>query len=225
MFGAGGVLRGASLLGQVLRRYTAPADGRAQRWEWLVDHGLQVNPCNSPLHPAVIEAGIPPKDREQKAVQDAYTPTGTCFGCGPANPNGLHLKSHRGKDGMEGFLSVPDRFQAFPGVISGGIITTALECHGSWSAAIALMDRACLPLPPLTVTATMLVTYRHPTPPNQPLVLRSRVLKVNDVGTVGLTKEVVEVDVFLYHVSSNGDERLLAVGEGVFKKHGAVRSF
>lgn len=41
----------------------------------------QINPCNSPLHPAV-QAGIQPEGGEELSVQSAYTPKSQCFGCG-----------------------------------------------------------------------------------------------------------------------------------------------
>jgi hypothetical protein len=44
------------------------------------------------------------------------------------------------------------------GILNGGILSTLLDCHGNWTAAIALMDRSCLPKPPLTLTASMLVS-------------------------------------------------------------------
>ncbi len=44
------------------------------------------------------------------------------------------------------------------GIVNGGILSTLLDCHGNWTAAIALMDRSCLPKPPLTLTASMLVS-------------------------------------------------------------------
>jgi hypothetical protein len=43
------------------------------------------------------------------------------------------------------------------GILNGGVLSTLLDCHGNWTAAIALMDRSCLPKPPLTLTASMLV--------------------------------------------------------------------
>ena len=45
----------------------------------------------------------------------------------------------------------------FPGIINGGIVSAIFDCHGNWTAAIALMDKACLPKPPLTLTFEMLV--------------------------------------------------------------------
>lgn len=36
-------------------------------------------------------------------------------------------------------------------------MSAIFDCHGNWSAAVALMDRACLPRPPLTLTRVMQV--------------------------------------------------------------------
>jgi hypothetical protein len=47
------------------------------------------------------------------------------------------------------------------GILNGGILSTLLDCHGNWTAAISLMDRSCLPKPPLTLTASMLVSRQH----------------------------------------------------------------
>jgi len=80
---------------------------------------------------------------------------------GPAAEDGLHLKSFRVQDGLLATLQLKSKYQAFPGIISGGIISALFDCHGNWTAAIALMDRAKLPRPPLTLTAELLVS-RHP---------------------------------------------------------------
>lgn len=48
------------------------------------------------------------------------------------------------------------------GILNGGVLSTLLDCHGNWTAAIALMDRSCLPKPPLTLTASMLVRVVQP---------------------------------------------------------------
>lgn len=41
-----------------------------------------------------------------------------------------------------------------------------------WTAAIALMDKGCLPRPPLTLTKSLLVSYKEPTPPDQQLLVQ-----------------------------------------------------
>lgn len=89
--------------------------------------------------------------------------------------DGLHLRSYRCEDGLEAEICIPEKFCSFPGVVSGGVISTLLDCHGNWTAAVALMDEACLPKPPLTMTFNMNTTYKLPTPPDTPLLLRAKV--------------------------------------------------
>ena len=72
-------------------------------------------------------------------------------------------------------MSIPERFSCFPGTVAGGPIATLLECHGNWAAAIRLMDDACLPRPPLTVTYSIALNYRDTTPPCTPLTLTAQV--------------------------------------------------
>ena len=35
-----------------------------------------------------------------QALQDRFAPQSRCFGCGPANPQGLQIKSHVAEDGQ-----------------------------------------------------------------------------------------------------------------------------
>lgn len=37
-------------------------------------------------------------------------------------------------------------------------MSALFDCHGNWTAAIALMDKAALPKPPLTLTYEILVS-------------------------------------------------------------------
>lgn len=87
----------------------------------------------------------------------------------------MHLRSYRSEEGLEAELQIDEKFCSFPGVVSSGAISTLLDCHGNWTAAVTLMDEACLPRPPLTVTYNMNLTYRQPTPPNTPLLIRAKV--------------------------------------------------
>ncbi len=57
-----------------------------------------------------------------------------------------------------------DRYQAFPGMLNGGIIGALLDCHSNWTAAWALMQQGGLPQPPCTVTADYAVKLLRPTP-------------------------------------------------------------
>ena len=65
--------------------------------------------------------------------------------------------------------------QAFPGMINGGIIGTILDCHGNWTAAMAIMEGRQEKHPPCTVTARYTVKLRRPTPHGVPLEITSQV--------------------------------------------------
>ena len=72
-------------------------------------------------------------------MQDRLVPEGMCFGCGPANEDGLQLKSHLLDDGSVVATITPEsKHQAAPGVLCGGIIGTLLDCHGMMAAVAAL---------------------------------------------------------------------------------------
>eukprot|EP00877_Chromochloris_zofingiensis_P004497 jgi/Chrzof1/14048/Cz08g22160.t1 len=194
------------------------------QWHVMVQQGHNINPCNSMLHPAVKEAGILPGEGEELSVQQAYDADSKCFGCGPAHDDGLGLHSKRIHNGLEAHISIPHKYRALPGIIHGGILSTLMDCHGNWTAAIALMDKACLPRPPLTLTASMLITYKEPIPPDTPIILRSQVVAITDGTPSGLAKSSVEVDVTIYQAQQDGMEKLLVTGTGIYKRHGALRA-
>lgn len=114
-----------------------------------------------------------------KGVQDLYAPHGTCFGCGPANGQGLRIKSHwEGEVFVARFRPAPHH-RAFEGILSGGIIGTLLDCHGNWCAATTLMRQRKLDAPPSTVTAEFHVRLQRPTPVDLELTLRARPVEVD----------------------------------------------
>ncbi|CAL8460796.1 g327 [Coccomyxa elongata] len=200
------------------------ASAEGQQWKWLSEQGVAVNPCNSKLHPAYQLAGMD-VEGEELSVQAAYTPDSACFGCGPAAKDGLGLNSFRTNGGLQATTRLHSKYQAFPGIINGGIISALFDCHGNWTAAIALMDRSGLPRPPLTLTSELLVNYREPTPPNEDLIVRSKVVKVKDnAEKVGSGKPSVHVDLSLHQAQPGGGEKLLASATGIFKKLGALRA-
>lgn len=112
----------------------------------------------------------------KKSVQDAYAPNSICFGCGPSNKEGLQIKSYRTEEGLEMEFECEEKHQAFPGVINGGLIGSLIDCHGNWTAAIAIMDKNGLDAPQCTVTAQYEVKLKRPTPFGSKLMLKSRVL-------------------------------------------------
>ena len=133
-----------------------------------------------------------------KCVQHEYAPNSICFGCGPANEAGLQIQSHRIDNGLMMEYLPNETHQAFPGMVNGGIIGTLLDCHGNWTAAIALMDEKNLAEPPCTVTASYSVILRRPTPLGETLIVTSQINQIDgDKVKVDLLLEALS----LIHIS------------------------
>ncbi len=92
---------------------------------------------------------------EPDAVQDRYAPANACFGCGPANPDGLRIKSVVDGEELVCDWTPSPHHEAFPGVLNGGIIG------------------AC------TVTADYAIRLRRPTPSAGPVHLRARIVELS----------------------------------------------
>ncbi len=115
------------------------------------------------------------------SLQERFAPLSACFGCGPANPTGLQLRSFVRDDGTVTARWQPAaHHQAFPGILNGGIIGTLLDCHGNWTAAWHLMNRAQLDHPLCTVTADYAVKLLRPTPLDASVELIARVTSSTD---------------------------------------------
>lgn len=111
------------------------------------------------------------------SLQERYSPLSICFGCGPANPKGLRIRSIvRGTEVVAQWQ--PEKHhEAFPGMLNGGIIGSLLDCHCNWTAAWHLMQRDGLEKPPCTVTADYAIKLLRPTPTDGPVELVARVLE------------------------------------------------
>ena len=112
----------------------------------------------------------------EPSLQDRYAPNLRCFGCGPANEQGLRLKSYAEADGVVATFRPEPHHEAFPGTLNGGIIGALLDCHANWAATYHLMKRSGSPTPPCTVTADMHVRFQRPTPTDAPVTLRAHVV-------------------------------------------------
>jgi len=111
------------------------------------------------------------------SLQDRYAPNNKCFGCGPANAQGLRIKSLVSGDEVVADWRPQPHHLAFDGVVNGGICGTLLDCHSNWAAAWHLMQKAGAEAPPSTVTADFHVTLKRPTPLDSMLRLRARVVE------------------------------------------------
>lgn len=114
---------------------------------------------------------------KQVSLQDKYYSKGICFGCGPQNAQGLRIQSYvQGNDVIAEWNAQPHH-QAFPGVLNGGIIGALLDCHSNWTAAWHLMKESGSDQPPCTVTADYSVQLLRPTPSNEKIILKARVVE------------------------------------------------
>ena len=114
------------------------------------------------------------------SLQERYAPNSICFGCGPANKEGLHIQSYaENRETICQWTPLPQH-EAFPGILNGGIIGTLLDCHSNWTAAWHLMNLHKKDHPPCTVTAYYNIQLKRPTPSKAPLQLRAWVLQSNE---------------------------------------------
>ena len=96
--------------------------------------------------------------------------SGYCFGCGPKNPEGLHLTFRIDQEAHTATASVTldERYQGAPGYVHGGIIATLLD---------EAMSKLNRPLGLLAMTRQMDVSYLRPAPIRVEMRLRSRFLR------------------------------------------------
>ena len=115
-----------------------------------------------------------------ESLQERYAPSSICFGCGPANEKGLRIRSMP-EDGVVVADWRPEaHHEAFPGMLSGGISGTLLDCHSNWTAAWHLMRASGADAPPCTVTAEYAVKLRRPIPSGETMHLRAHVVEAAD---------------------------------------------
>jgi acyl-coenzyme A thioesterase PaaI-like protein len=115
-----------------------------------------------------------------KSVQEIYAPQNRCFGCGPANDQGLRIRSFESGDELVCDWTPEPHHVAFDGIVNGGIIGALLDCHSNWTATMHLMKASGSDTPPCTVTADFHVTLKRPTPIDATLHLRAHVVESTD---------------------------------------------
>ena len=113
-----------------------------------------------------------------ESLQDTYAPNSMCFGCGPANPKGLRIKSRVSLDEVVCDWTPEPQHHAFDNVLNGGIIGAILDCHSNWTAAYSLMKRDGSTGPPPTVTAEFTVRMLRPTPMGGSVHLRAKAVRL-----------------------------------------------
>jgi acyl-coenzyme A thioesterase PaaI-like protein len=113
------------------------------------------------------------------SLQLHHAPDNRCFGCGPANEQGLRIASHLDPTAPPEVTQLlcdwapAPHHQAFDGILNGGICGALLDCHSNWTAAVHLLRTRGLDALPCTVTAEFHVKLKRPTPMAQPVHLRA----------------------------------------------------
>ena len=117
---------------------------------------------------------------DEKSLQEIYAPNGICFGCGVKNEKGLQIKSFASGEETVCEWHAELHHQAFPGMLSGGIVGTLLDCHSNWTAAHFLMKQNGKDAPDCTVTANYSVKLLRPTPSEASIKLVARVTESSE---------------------------------------------
>jgi uncharacterized protein (TIGR00369 family) len=91
-------------------------------------------------------------------------PMNRCFGCGPDNPEGMHLKFHLNEEGKRFVCNfrLSRRYTGPPGHAHGGIIATILD---------EAMGKVNKLRNAVALTSEMTVHYLKPVPLGKPLVV------------------------------------------------------
>lgn len=122
---------------------------------------------------------------ETPAFQDLYPdPWSHCYGCGRLNEHGLRIRSFW--DGETTVATVHPRPEhtALPGLVYGGLIASAIDCHSTGTAAAAAHRATGGRLGdgylPRFVTGRLEIDFLAPTPSGQPLELRATLVEVKE---------------------------------------------
>lgn len=118
-----------------------------------------------------------------QCLQEQFSPKSACFGCGPANPKGLRIRSFVSENDPSEIIAqwkAEPHHEAFPGMLNGGIVGALLDCHSNWTAAYSLMKKAGLDHPPCTVTADFAIKLLRPTPTDGLITLSARVAEIKE---------------------------------------------
>ena len=117
----------------------------------------------------------------QEPVQDVAYAEGVCYGCGPANEDGLQLKSYLSEDD-DRLVATFEPSEIFssgtPNIMYGGLVASLIDCQSMWTAIVFAHLAEGRPLTDdfiLYVTANLEVNYVKPTPLDRPIHLESRI--------------------------------------------------
>ncbi len=132
-----------------------------------------------------------------------------CFGCGGANPHGLHLKFAAGEDGVHATFTPLDVHQGYEHVVHGGIISTLLDEAMAWAVAAAGI---------WAVTGEMQVRFRRPLHVGERVMLHGSVSDVRTRAISAAGEVVREADGQLIATATALFVRVPAATEAAWKE-------
>jgi len=107
-------------------------------------------------------------DKHEHLTPLAHAAQNRCFGCGPANPAGLHLEFLLADDASVVCLAtIPSGFDGHPGYLHGGIIATLLD---------ETMSKVLRARGLSAMTRHLETDYLRPVPSGEPIRLEGRIL-------------------------------------------------
>ncbi|MGD0731388.1 MAG: PaaI family thioesterase [Terracidiphilus sp.] len=108
-------------------------------------------------------------EKNEHLAPFSHTAQNRCFGCGQANPTGLHLEFQLAADGaVVSLATISDAFEGPHGYLHGGIIATLLD---------ETMSKALRAHGLTTMTAQLEVDYRRPVPSGTPIRIEGMVTR------------------------------------------------
>ena len=120
-----------------------------------------------------------------------------CFGCGRLNEHGLHIKSQWEGDDVVCRWHAEPFHVGLPGRLQGGVLATAIVCHGLWTAtATACRNEGVEISEPMSFaysTTSLNVEFLEPVPVDGLVTLRARVVAIDELkATVSTSVSVDE---------------------------------
>lgn len=131
------------------------------------------------------------------AIQETYGDRFQhCWGCGPKNEGGLHVKTYPSTDGKHCVSTYTPDAQYTGGVpanIFGGLIAVLFDCHGTASAAYFAHRNKGLELTEDTligrfITARLEIDFKKPLPVNEEVTV------VSEAEEIGERKVIVTME-------------------------------
>jgi acyl-coenzyme A thioesterase PaaI-like protein len=121
-------------------------------------------------------------------LQDQLIPEVRCFGCGPANPHGLQLKTVQEGEYVVGEWTPKPHHESILGILSSGIIASLLDCSANWACVMGVKTERKLTGLPTMVTKEFTVRLLAPAYMNQSCTIRSKVVARSGRRITGLSE-------------------------------------